>query len=215
MDMNGDRPVEAMPAPEVWQLVHDGLRTFIQKRVANPVEVEDLLQEVFLRIHQRLDRLKDPRRVVSWVYQITRHVIIDHYRAPKHRREISVGLASDMEMTGLALPTPPVERGEDSGPLRRELADCLRPMLTQLSQDYQDAIILVELEGLTQQAAAERLGLSLSGMKSRVQRGRKQLKQLLDGCCLIQLDRRGGVRDYSLRNPDVGSCADPLNPLGS
>ncbi len=50
MDMNGDRPVEAMPAPEVWQLVHDGLRTFIQKRVANPVEVEDLLQEVFLRI---------------------------------------------------------------------------------------------------------------------------------------------------------------------
>ena len=56
----------------------------------------------------------------------------------------------------------------------------------------------MELEGLTQQTAAKRMGLSLSGMKSRVQRGRARLKQMLDDCCLIELDRRGGSRRLSL-----------------
>ncbi len=196
----------ATTVTEVWQQVHDGLRGFIAKRVVNPAEVEDILQEVFLRIHQRIDGLKDPRRVLSWIYQITRHAIIDYYRAPRYRREVPAGLASDMEMTGLTTAAPVVERARDSGRLRRELAGCLRPMLNRLSPDYRDAIMLVELEGLTQQAAAERLGLSLSGMKSRVQRGRRQLKQMLGECCLIQLDRRGGVADYHLRDQGGDPC---------
>jgi RNA polymerase sigma-70 factor (ECF subfamily) len=196
----------ATTVTEVWQQVHDGLRAFIAKRVANQTEAEDILQEVFLRIHQRIDGLKDPRRVLSWIYQITRHAIIDHYRAPGPRREMPAGLFSDMERTGLTISAPSVEGEQDSGRFRRELAGCLRPMLNRLSQDYRDAIMLVEMEGLTQQAAAERLGLSLSGMKSRVQRGRRQLKQMLDECCLIELDRRGGVVDYGRRNAENNPC---------
>lgn len=206
MEKNGEGTVMATTVTEVWQQVHDGLRAFVAKRVANQAEVEDILQDVFLRIHQRIDGLKDPRRVLSWIYQITRHAIIDHYRAPGHRREVPAGLASDMETTGLTTSAPLVERAVDSGRLRRELAGCLRPMLNKLSQDYRDAIMLVELEGLTQQAAAERLGLSLSGMKSRVQRGRKQLKQLLGECCLVELDRRGGVADYAVRDKGCNPC---------
>ena len=81
-------------------------------------------------------------------------------------------------------------------------------MIERLPQDYRDAITLVEIDGLTQQAAATQMGLSLSGMKSRVQRGRAQLKQMLDDCCLIELDRRGGVVDYRSRTTDCDSCAD-------
>ena len=197
----------AITAAATWQQVHDGLRGFIAKRVAHPAEVEDILQDVFLRIHQRIDGLKDPRRVIPWVYQITRHAIVDHYRRPGHRREVPAGLASDMETTGLTTVEVPVERAAESGRLRRELAACLRPMLDRLSQDYRDAIVLVELEGLTQRAAAKRLGLSLSGTKSRVQRGRAQLRQMLNECCVIQLDRRGGVADYELRGQGDDRCA--------
>jgi len=71
--------------------------------------------------------------------------------------------------------------------------------------------MLVELDGLTQQAAAKQMGISLSGMKSRVQRGRKQLKQMLDDCCVIQLDRSRAVVDYEVRNPGCDSCQ-PLPP---
>jgi RNA polymerase sigma-70 factor (ECF subfamily) len=153
-------------------------------------------------MHRRIDELKDPHKIVSWVYQITRHVIIDHYRSARRRREIPTGLAGDVdERASAALPS-----ADEPGRLRTELAACLRPMLNRLSNDYRDAIALVELEGLTQQAAAQRMGLSLSGMKSRVQRGRKQLKQMLDECCLIQLDRRGGFLDYKVHPGGCNPC---------
>ena len=210
MDGNRGGTIMATTATEAWQQVHDGLRAFIAKRVANEAEVEDILQEVFLRIHQRIDSLKDPRRVVSWIYQITRHAIIDHYRRPQHHREMPVGLASDLEATGLAPATFAVGREADASELRVELSGCLRPMIERLAKDYREAVTLVELEGLTQQAAAKRMGLSLSGMKSRVQRGRKQLKQMLDDCCLIQLDRRGGLTDYDVRDEGCNSCGGAL-----
>jgi RNA polymerase sigma-70 factor, ECF subfamily len=177
----------------VWQAVHEGLRAFIGKRVGNEAETDDILQEVFLRAHRHLEQLKNPDRLVSWMFQITRHVIIEYYRSPGRRREIPVGLAADLE-----------EQDADSSSgsqsdARTELSGCLRPMLTRLSADYREAIRLVELEGLTHQEAARKLGLSVPGMKSRVQRGRRQLRKLLDECCLIELDNRRGVAGYEPR----------------
>ena len=73
-------------------------------------------------------------------------------------------------------------------------------MIERLSGEYRQAVILVDLEGLAQHEAAAQLGLSLSGMKSRVQRGRRQLKGMLEACCTIELDQRRGVLDYAVRN---------------
>jgi RNA polymerase sigma-70 factor, ECF subfamily len=196
----------ATTVTQLWQQVHDGLRAFIVKRVADEAEVDDILQEVFLRMHRGIDGLKDPRRVVSWVYQITRHAIVDHYRAPERRRELPAGLAADIEATGTAPTTSVVLESGDSDEHRAELAGCLRPMIDQLAKDYREALMLVELEGLTQQAAAKRIGLSLSGMKSRVQRGRQQLKRKLDECCLIQLDPRHRIAHYTVRDPKRSPC---------
>jgi RNA polymerase sigma-70 factor (ECF subfamily) len=78
-------------------------------------------------------------------------------------------------------------------------------MVQRLPPNYRDAIALVELEGLTQRAAAERLGISLSGAKSRVQRGREKLRLLLEDCCRIQLDASGGIAGYEARGG--ASCA--------
>jgi RNA polymerase sigma-70 factor, ECF subfamily len=195
----------ASTVAELWQQVHDGLRAFIEKRIDNEAEVDDILQEVFLRMHRGIDSLKDRGRVVSWVYQITRHAIVDHYRGAE-RREIPAGLAADMEMIPTARSTAFVADSKGSGEFRLELAGCLRPMIDQLNKEYREALLLVELEGLTQQAAAKRIGLSLSGMKSRVQRGRRQLKRKLDECCLIQLDQRHGIADYTVRDPKHSPC---------
>jgi len=192
---------------EVWQQMHDGLRAFVSKRLMNEAEVDDVLQEVFMRMHRGIDRLEDPRRVLPWVYQIARHAIIDHYRKGVHRKERPSGLAGEMEATGLALSATAFGRAEDQREQHAELSGCLRPMIDRLPKDYREAVVLVEIEGLTQLAAATRLGLSLSGMKSRVQRGRKQLKQMLEDCCLIQFDRRGGVIDFETREDACDPCA--------
>jgi len=196
----------AQDAQKIWRQVHDGLRAFVAKRVASEVEVEDILQEVFLRMHRKLDSLKDPRRIVSWLFQITRHAIIDHYRTPARRREVPAGLSVDLEADHPVPVSPVTGESVNDGQLRTELAGCLRPMIDRLSADYRQAVTLVELHGLTQQAAAKRLGLSVSGMKSRVQRGRRQLKDMLEACCEIQLDGRRGVADYRVRDPQSDPC---------
>lgn len=204
MEMRDEAGLAAGSAADLVQQVRQGLRAFIAKRVANEAETEDILQEVFLRIHRRLETVTDPRRVVSWVYQITRHAIIDHYRAAGKRLEQPAGLAEELEV--MALPTSRGGSAEETGERRAELARCLRPMIEQLSPDYRDAVRLVELEGLTQQEAAARTGLSLSGMKSRVQRGRRQLKRMLEDCCLIQFDARRGVAEFEVRSPESNPC---------
>ncbi len=193
-------------AQEIWQQIHNGLRAFIAKRVANEAEVDDIVQDVWLKMQRGLDGLKDQSRLISWIYQIARHAIIDHYRAPGRRREMPAGLAADLEAHQSA--STRTTASEDSGQLRTELAGCLRPMIERLSGEYRQAVILVDLEGVVQQEAAAQLGLSLSGMKSRVQRGRRQLKEMLEACCTIELDRRRGVADYDLRDQQDDSCRD-------
>ena len=193
---------------ELWQLMHDGLRAFIAKRVNDQGHIDDILQDVFVRVHRQIDSVNDPDRIVSWIYQVTRNAIIDYYRKPGRQREVPAGLSSELEVLNEVPAISEMTRSGDSTELRTELAGCLRPMIERLSKDYRGAITLVELDGLTQQAAAKQMGISLSGMKSRVQRGRKQLKQMLDDCCLIELDRRGGVVDYNTRAAGCDCCAD-------
>ena len=81
-----------------------------------------------------------------------------------------------------------------------ELAACLQPLLARLPDDYRTALELTDLGGLTQEQAAEQLGLSTSGMKSRVQRGRRMLRTEVGRCCRVELDGRGAIADASLRD---------------
>jgi RNA polymerase sigma-70 factor (ECF subfamily) len=153
-----------------------------------------------------LSGLKKESRLVPWIYQIARHAIIDYYRARARQPERPIGLASDLESLHPA--SLPVESSEGSVQLRTELAGCLRPMIERLSENYRQAVTLVDLEGMAQHEAAARHGLSVSGMKSRVQRGRRQLRDMLEACCVIALDRRRGVADYDVRDQQNHSCRD-------
>jgi RNA polymerase sigma-70 factor (ECF subfamily) len=189
-------------AEAVWHELHDRLRSFIARRVRSPQDAEDILQEVMLRIHRHSGDLEHADRVASWVYRIAANSIADHYRRPA-RRELASGQAMDVaEPAGAQAATAWAEPG--SAELRAELADCLAPLAARLPRLYREAVDVTEFQGITQADAARRLGLSVSGMKARVQRGRKQLKDLLLDCCEVELDRRGGVTGYRSKR---GSCA--------
>ncbi|MBH0188954.1 MAG: RNA polymerase sigma factor SigZ [Nitrospira sp.] len=206
MNIHGGKAIMTIKTEELWHQLHDGFRAFIATRVNDQVHVDDILQDVFVRVHLQVDRVNDPGRLVSWIYQVTRNTIIDYYRNSGRRREVLAGLGTDIEEFGAAPPISDGTSGDNTGTLRTELAGCLRPMIERLSKHYRDAIMLVELEGLTQQVAAKQMGISLSGMKSRVQRGRTQLKHLLAECCQIELDRRGGVREFEVRGAGCDPC---------
>ena len=198
-------PAVALSTDAVWTELHTNIRGFVARRVRQPADVDDIVQQVFLRVHQALPALRDADRLHAWIYQTTRRTIVDHYRAPAHRREVSAGMAVDVlpeeQQEDLAL-----DEGEESA--LQELAQCLKPLIGKLADADQEALRLIEFDGLTQVEAARRLGLSVSGMKSRVQRARVHLRSVLDDCCRIALDRRGGVMDYEGRGEQCGggSC---------
>ncbi|MDQ3226750.1 MAG: RNA polymerase sigma factor SigZ [Chloroflexota bacterium] len=177
-----------METQHIWTNLSDRLRDFVARRVDNDADVEDILQDVFLRVHARRNTLADERKLTSWVYQVTRNAVVDHYRG---RRPLT--LLSD----SLAAPEAPPDD------MVQELLPGLGSMLAQLSAADREALLLTEVEGLTQQEMADRLNLSLSGAKSRAQRARKKLKHAFIDCCDIELDRRGGVAAYQ---PGCDAC---------
>jgi RNA polymerase sigma-70 factor (ECF subfamily) len=177
-----------------WRELRGPLAGFIARRVADPQDAEDVLQEVMLRIHRHSDELVSADRVAAWVHQIARHAIIDHYRRRAARPERPAGAAGDLvEHDDGPLGTPA------SDTLRRELSACLRPLIDRLPDKQREALVLTEFDGLTQIEAARRLGISVSGAKARVQRGRAQLRTLLLDCCHVELDSRGGITEYEAR----------------
>jgi RNA polymerase sigma-70 factor (ECF subfamily) len=186
-------PMSSAPpdAEAIWEEFHRRLLGFIARRVSDRDSAEDILQEVMLRIHRHAGELEHSAAVGGWIHQIARNAIIDHYRRAPLRRERPSGIEpvpDDAPAPETTAPDP-----------RDELARCLAPLLERLPERYRQAVELTELEGVTQAEAAARLGLSTSGMKSRVQRARTQLKDLLADCCEIELDRRGGVTGYRPR----------------
>jgi RNA polymerase sigma-70 factor (ECF subfamily) len=195
MPVSAQRTAAAPDAEVIWREFRDGLLGFIERRVRSREIAEDILQEVMLRIHRQADGIERAEAVGAWAHAITRNAIADHYRSAQVRREVATGREIDPERAGEPEAEAPDARGE--------LAACVAPLLTRLPPNYREALVLTELEGLTQAEAALRLEISLSGAKARVQRGRAQLKELLLDCCHVELDRRGGITEYHARR---GSC---------
>ena len=184
-----------------WRDLHDQLLGFITRRVRTREDAEDILQEVMLRIHRSSSELERVERVTGWIYRIASNAIVDYYRKPA-RRELPAGWQLDVEEPGDS-ESVSVADEPGTGELRGELARCLSPLIERLPASDRQALVLTEVEGLTQAEAATRLGLSLSGMKTRVQRARGRLKDVLLDCCHVELDRRRGVTGYRSRR---GAC---------
>lgn len=158
------------------------LRPFVARRVSDS-DVDDVVQDVFLRVQQGLPALREEQRFGPWVYQVARSAIAEHRRG-RARHPLAKEEPPDL---------PSVQTDEEESSAEQALALAVAPFIAMLPSPYREALTLTELEGLTQREAAEMLGISLSGMKSRVQRGRAQLRTMLELCCEIGLDARGRV----------------------
>jgi len=180
--MKRDVATMTVALESVWDQFSDRLRSFIRARVADEAAVEDILQDVFVRIHAKVGTLQDLGKLESWLYQITRNVIIDYYRSRRPTEQLPETLGSSEEVYEEALVT--------------RLASDVREMVEALPEPYREALVLTSYEGLSQKELAKRLGLSYSGAKSRVQRARERVKDMLMTCCHFEFDRRGTVIDY-------------------
>ena len=173
------------------------MHSFVRARVRDRTDADDITQEALLRLYRNVHTLRDAGALEGWAFQIARSAIADHYRRPAQRatpidpadaEELLAGMddRSDRDSAG-------------------ELAGCVSSLLGRVPENYRRALELTDVSGLTQTRAAEELGLSTSGMKSRVQRGRRMLREEVERCCHVALDSRGALADLT----PIGSGPDP------
>ena len=176
-------------ASEGWQQIAAELRAFVRRRVHDAHAAEDLVQEVLAKLAQEASTRGAPGQLAPWVFRVAQNAVIDHYRTRKP-------VAALPELADPNL----VDPAEDE--LRR-LGASFRRFVHALPPQYREAVLLTEYEGLNQRELAERLGVPVPTAKSRLQRGRAQLRKALLACCTFEVDRRGRVVDWRRHGPDA------------
>lgn len=178
---------------KIWMEFSARLKHFILGRVSDKSVAEDILQDVFLKVHSRLDTFDGSDKIQNWLYRIARNAIIDYHRTHKTTEDLPK-----------MLPTPETDGIEK---VRQEIGSCLVPVIERLPQHYRQALKLSEIEGLPQKEVARQQGISVSGAKSRVQRGRNMVKEVLTDCCRFEFDHQRKVIDYEGKGQGCGqSC---------
>lgn len=170
-----------------WTDFRARLLRFVGRHVG-PGEAEEVTGEVLLRLVRHQRALSDARNPIAYMHGVARNAITDLYRRRAAERRATEGAAILESAFDAA-------EGVDGAPAQ-SLARCLIPLIRGLPERYAEALMLTEIEGMSRDAAAQRLGLSYSGIKSRVQRGRGLLKHALLRCCQVETNSRGEILDY-------------------
>lgn len=176
---DGVRGHAALP---VSRALRDGLRRYVSRRV-RAENVDDVVQDVLLRMHERAGDLRDEEKLSGWAFRIAKSVVSSH-----HRR--GGGLATVGQLDDLA---PCADEPSDHENENEMVAGWLLPMVSLLPDEYAEALEVCDLGGVEQRVYAEQKGLSISGAKSRIQRGRRMLEELVRACCDLEQDVRGNV----------------------
>lgn len=185
---------QSVIAQDAWKSFETRLRGYVRRRV-DPALVDDVVGDIMLRLVRHQDELAAARNPTAWTLRVAANAVVDHYR--RGAREKRVGAeAGGIDWSGELR----AEEEETGSSASTEIAQCLVPLIRGLPDPYSEALLVTDIDGVSQTEAARRLGLSVSGMKSRVQRGRRKLKDALLRCCAIQVDGRGGVLDYQRRS---------------
>lgn len=174
--------MERIEIESIWKDFSKPLKRFIKSRVKSDQDVEDILQIVFYKVIENISKLNETDKMNAWIYKITRNVINDFYRTQK--------------FTMIEFSDEIISESQDKDNVNDEIAQCLKGMIQNLPEKYKQAIQLTEFENLTQKELGERLGLSESGAKSRVQRARLKLKEMILSCCSLEFDGFGNIIDY-------------------
>jgi RNA polymerase sigma-70 factor (ECF subfamily) len=180
----------------VWKEFNASIRLFINDRIADKQAAEDVFQEVFLSVYKNRDKLKDDSKLKAWLFKISRNKVIDYYR--KNKLNINY-----MKREHIDAVEPSFTNSQN---MNSDICSCIKPMINSLPEKYRLALLLYEYDNLTQKEIAEKFCLSVPGAKSRIQRARKKLREMLLSCCKIEFDKFGNVISYEYKHNNFCEC---------
>lgn len=199
-----DQPINTA---SLWREFSARIRAFIRFRVSNEKDADDIVQDIFIRIHEGIDKLRHEDKVQSWVFVITRRALADYYRKQGRDKEKpageDIGTRSSIED-----PVLDINEFEGAHDVHEEVLSWLIPMIDELPDKYGIPLKMADVEGKAQQEVADQLGLSLPGAKSRIQRARKKLGRVLAACCEVEFGEEGRAVAYRKIEKESDSCED-------
>lgn len=178
-----------MNTEKIWSEFSLALKKFILSKTKNESITEDILQEVFIKIHLHKNELQKKDRLKSWLFSIANNTTLDYFR----KKELVLPALEDSKV---------IESEKD----KHDATDCIVPLILNLPKKYKEILLLTEVKGMKQQQAADQLGLSLTAVKSRVLRGREQLKKGFMDCCDYKLDENGLLKGEHKNIEDCKVC---------
>jgi RNA polymerase sigma-70 factor, ECF subfamily len=190
-----------MELADVYNKFRKSLFSYIYSKINNREDAEDILQNVFVKMHTNIETLSDKEKIQNWLYRITRNAIIDYYRSKankKRKLELTEKFPADLEE----------ERSSDN---TKGMDRCLRDFIDQLPEEYKSIIIDSELKGISQKELSRKYDLEYVTLRSRVQRGRQRLHKMFTNCCSIQADKFGNIIGVNYKGSCESSCGPSCN----
>jgi len=185
---------------EIARRFVDGVRRFVGTRVPSS-DVDDVVQDVFVRVSRGLNQLRGSERPEAWILAITRKTIANFYRKRQRQLPAASGEAGP-EASDESAPQPGnLSRYAGEHDVHEEVLSLLRPMADEIAEPYRTALIKADFENVSQRQLAHELGLSESGLKSRVQRARKLLGGVLQRCCEVEFGGEGRAVAFTRLRP--------------
>ncbi|TYA76953.1 sigma-70 family RNA polymerase sigma factor, partial [Seonamhaeicola marinus] len=163
-----------MKTKDVWNTYADAIKYFIVSKVNDAVVADDLLQETFIKVHTKLNTLKDEDKLKSWIFSIARYTVLDYFRSKK-----------------IVYETTDDDFVFEDQKLEHTKADCLRGIIKSLPKKYRDPLFLSDIQGLKQAQVSKQLQLPLPTVKSQIQRARKLIAQGFMDCCDFKVNENG------------------------
>lgn len=163
---------------EIQIALYHQINTYLQQLKVDENILEDIRQDVFLKIHGSIDTLIDHTKVISWLKVITYNAVADHYRKSNRTTPIIDTI------------TPQNEGNE-------HLIKCISLLIQSLPDEQKHVMEAIEVTGISQAAYAAQHNLPLSTVKSRIQRARKKIKDTVMSSCFLKTDKFGNVTDYT------------------
>ena len=184
----------------VWNEFSDQIRGYLSSKVRSKDDADDLLQEIFIKIHNNLDDLKDEKKLSPWIHRIVRNSLTDYYRK------------SSLDTTELNEEITAAESSEIPDDIYAKcVTGCLQVFIDRLPDKYRDPLVLSDIKELKQKDIARDMGLSYSGLKSRVQRGRHMIKEMFIQCSCYMHEATDKVDKSSFDFENCEICNPPAS----
>ncbi|MBT9317839.1 RNA polymerase sigma factor SigZ [Leptothoe spongobia] len=180
-----------MQLEQLWDEYRTSIKAFLQSRVSNSDDVDDLLQEILIKTYKNIHTIKSDSSAKSWLFQVANRTIIDFYR--KQGRSTTLKYDQPWYL-------------EDESEAENALGNCVLPFIKALPEDSKRLLMAVDIDGKSQKEYANELGVKYSTLKSRVKKARGQLRTLFEDCCKFTFDSRGNMIDYDPKSDQCQDC---------